>query len=209
MLDKIDRYVRAHYWFINADDANSIASEAWTLHFERYRDNLNDKSMQHIGNMVKEAARNMGFLPKKVNVGSRGSEKVKIVHRSFESMQADSGFDPAIEEAPDRPEFAVERVMNLLPEGNLKCVLQLLLDEQADSIEAAASAIDLPPRRVFDTLKRVGILVARYEEQINDGLFVQKNDEKYLRKSIARLCDTLFPRVGSVNHWEQGFLLAV
>jgi len=209
MLRKIEKIVRTQFWNLDDDDVVDIVSESWTLQFNRYGDYLGDKSKQHIKNMVLEAARNMGYLNKEVNCGCNGSDKVVIKHCSLEAMQEASGFDPAEEEAPERPEFVVERILALLPEGDLKKVFELLLAEQADSIDAASTALNLVPQRVFDALRKIGALINCYENQSDDRLFMQALDDFGLRKAVLKICDTLFPRKASnVCSWEQGLLIS-
>ncbi|MDA8417152.1 MAG: hypothetical protein M0Z78_08890 [Betaproteobacteria bacterium] len=209
MLRKIEQVVRKQFGNLNDDDVSDITSEAWTLQFIRYGDALGDKSQQHIKTMILEASRNMGYLNKKVNCGTNGSDKVVIKHRSFETMQEATGFDPSAEDAPERPEFVVARILELLPESDLKSVFALLLEEHADSIESASTAMNLTPQRVFDALRKIGELINSYEGHMYEGLFILKIDDFGLRKAVIKVCDTLFPRIASnVCSWEQGILIS-
>lgn len=206
MLDstKLERLVRGHFWSVSTEDIEDIVSEARTIQLKRYGTLLDDQAKCHCRDLILEAARNLGLLNKEVNIAGNNSERVIVRNRSFEVMQ-ENGFDPAADECFERPEVAIERVLQYLPDGPMKQVFEMLLNEDVESIDSAASSLSLTPQRVFDALRKIGKLMSRYDE-LSNGLFQQGCDDRGLRSAIARICDSLTPRSSQGESWEQSSL---
>jgi hypothetical protein len=197
----LEQLVRRQFGRLDYADIEDIVSEARTIQFERYKTLLDDQAMCHCKKMIMEAARNLDYLDKEVNIGGYGSEKAVIHHSSLDFMTEESGFEVAAEEDVERPEEAVDRIIRYLPDGPAKQVFCMLLNEEVDSIESAASVLNLSPQRVFDALKKIGALVTGYNG-LEDGMFLKKCDDQGLRKAIQRVCDKLVPR-SHINSWSQ------
>lgn len=200
---KLELIVRSQFWDLDQADLLDIASEARTIQFERYGTLLDEQAKCHCRLLIMEAARNLGYLPLTVNIAGQGSDKVQIASCSFEQL-AENGFDPAADDAPERPEAVIARILSYLPDGPIRQVFVALLDEEVFSIEAAAKAHDLTPQRIFDVLRKIGSLLLSYDES-NDGLFVNRCSDKGLRSAIARVCDSLTRRDPATAGfcWEQ------
>lgn len=204
-MTNLELLVKVRFNRLDEADRQDIASEARTLQFERYGTLLDDQAKCHCESMIKEAARNLGYWTKTVNVGGHGSDKVAIHCSSLDCMTEDDGFDVAAEEVQERPEEAINRVLQYLPDGPAKQVFMLVLDEKVDSIESAAKGLNLSPQRIFDALKKIGALLNSYHS-LEDGMFLTKCDDQGLRKAIQRICDSLTPRTAIGSLWNQSEL---
>lgn len=193
-MQKLERLVKCFYWNLDPDSLMEVANEARVTQLARYGNLLDDQAKVHQKVIIREAARNLGLHPKSV---SMGDSRVVVLFGSLDAMIDDTGYEPETYEEHERPEVAIAQVYQYLPPGPIKDVFDLLLNEQAATIEKASQQLNLVPQRVFDVLGRIGAMLRKIEE-LPEGWFSSATEEG-MKRAIARACESLSYKRAAVS----------